>query len=150
MTDVLLMFSILLMRQPRQTNSLNRSLPIAWLEVNDSMTYPLVHLQQVSGWLPELRSMLLGGNYLNSTAYTMIQTMATFKSLQTLDLSENALTGSVEAALDIFYCDGSEGFSGCAGNISGVAAPLLRVLKVDGNNLTGTKRPQQTVRLIRS
>lgn len=104
--------------------------------MNDSSTYPLVHLQSISPWLPELRTLLLGGNNINSTGYMALQTIANWKSLQTCDLSENALTGHVEKALTLYYCDGS-GSTGCGANISSVAAPSLRILKLDGNNLTG-------------
>lgn len=118
------------------------SLPAAWLEVNDSgssLANPPVHLQFASSWLPELRSLLLGGNSITATGYAVLQTVANWRSLQTLDLSDNALTGSVEDVLILYYyCDGSGG-TGCGGNISSVAAPLLRVLKLDGNNLTGEK-----------
>ncbi|CAM9498761.1 unnamed protein product [Scytosiphon promiscuus] len=124
-----------------QNNRISSSLPSAWLNTNGSgssaSTFPLVHRQSTSAWLPELCSLLLGGNRINATGYTTLQTMANWQSLQTLDLSENALTGSVEDALATFYyCDGS-GSSGCGGNKSSVAAPLLRVLKLDGNELTG-------------
>lgn len=114
-------------------------LPDAWLEVNDSSSSAdvPVHLQFASSWLPELRSLLLGGNSINATGHAILQTVANWRSLQTLDLSDNALTGSVEDALTpYYYCDGSGG-TGCGGGISSVAAPLLRVLKLDGNNLTG-------------
>lgn len=115
------------------------SLPDAWLEVNDSSNSadPPVHLQFASPWLPELRSLLLGGNSMDATGYAVLQTVANWRSLQTLDLSDNALTGSVEDALTLYYyCDGSGG-TGCGGSISSVAAPLLRLLKLDRNNLTG-------------
>lgn len=113
-----------------------RSFPADWLEVNDTSTYPLVHGQSVSPWFPELRSLLLGGNHINTTGYTALQTIVNWKSIQTLDLSENALTGSVEDALTLFYCHESGGAE-CGANISSVAAPMLRVLKLDGNTLTG-------------
>eukprot|EP00903_Cladosiphon_okamuranus_P019408 g17844.t1 len=52
-------------------------------------------------------------------------------------MSDNALVGSVENALSTFlYCDGSGG-TGCGGSMSSVAAPRLRVLKLDGNELAG-------------
>lgn len=74
---------------------------------------------------------------MSATGYAVLQTVANWRSLQTLDLSDNALTGSVDDALALYYyCDGS-GSSGCGGNVSSVAAPLLRVLKVDGNDFTG-------------
>lgn len=118
-----------------------RSLPAAWLNISDSgsstSTYPLVHFQYTSSLLPELRSLLLGGNRMNATVHMTLQTVANWRLLQTLDLSDNALTGSVEDALALYYfCDGS-GSSGCGGNESSVAAPLLRVLKLNGNSLTG-------------
>lgn len=114
------------------------ALPDAWLEANDSSSAnPPVHLQSLSPWLPELRSLLLGGNSMNATGYAVLQTVANWRSLQLLDLSDNALTGPVEDALTLYYyCDGSGG-TGCGGSISSVAAPLLRVLKLDGNDLTG-------------
>lgn len=115
------------------------SLPAAWLNVTNSSSpadQP-VYLQSTSSWLPELRSLLLGGNSISGAGYAILQTFANWRSLQTLDLSKNALVGSVEDVLNTyFYCDGS-GATGCGGNISSVAAPLLRVLKLDGNNLTG-------------
>ncbi|CAN0361085.1 unnamed protein product, partial [Ectocarpus sp. 12 AP-2014] len=121
-----------------QNNRISGSLPAAWLNVTDSSSYPLVHLQSSSPWLPELRSLLLGGNNMNATGYAALQTVANWRSLQTLDLSDNALTGSMDDALALYYyCDGS-GSSGCGGNVSSVAAPLLRVLKVDGNDLIGS------------
>ncbi|CAM9696987.1 unnamed protein product, partial [Hapterophycus canaliculatus] len=117
------------------------TLPADWLDINDSgsvsSTHPPVHLHYTSSWLPELRSLLLGGNRINATGYTTLETVANWRSLQTLDLSDNALSGSVEDALSLYYyCDGS-GTSGCGGNMSSVAAPLLRVLKLDGNYLKG-------------
>lgn len=82
---------------------------------------------------------MLGGNDISGTGYGVLQTVANWKSLQTLDMSNNALVGPVEDALGTFlYCDGSGG-TGCGGNISSVAAPLLRVLKLDGNELTGER-----------
>lgn len=112
------------------------SLPASWLEVNDSSIYPLVHLQSVSPWLPELRTLLLGGNKINSTVYEALQTIGGWQSLQTCDMSGNGLTGSVEDSLVLYYCDGS-GSTVCEGNASSAAGPLLRVLKLDGNSLTG-------------
>lgn len=113
-------------------------LPAAWLEVESSSSaYQWVHLQSTSSWLPELRSLLLGGNNINGSGYAVLQTLANWRSLQTLDFSENALTGSVEDALaPYYYCDGSGG-TGCGGNTSSIAVPLLRVLKLDGNDFTG-------------
>lgn len=112
------------------------SLPVSWLEVNDSSIYPLVHLQSVSPWLPELRTLLLGGNKINSTVYEALQTIGGWQSLQTCDMSGNELTGSMEHSLVLYYCDGS-GSTACEGNASSVAGALLRVLKLDGNSLTG-------------
>lgn len=120
-------------------NSLPSSLPAAWVELSETVrsAYPPVFLQSTSSWMPELRSLLLGGNNISGTGYAALQTVANWKSLQTLDLSNNALVGSVGDALDTYiYCDGSGG-AGCGGNMSSVAAPLLRVLKLDGNELTG-------------
>lgn len=116
------------------------SLPAAWLEVSDSSSSssPSVYLQSTSSWLPELRSLLLGGNNVNGTGYAALQTVANWKSLQTLDLGNNDLVGSVEDSLStFFYCDGSG--TGCGGNVPSVAAPRLRVLKLDGNKLTGER-----------
>ena len=86
--------------------------------------------------MPELHSLLLRGNSLDSTGYAALQAIVTLKSLQVCDFSYNALTGSMEDALTLYYCDGS-GNMGCSGSALGVAAPSLRVLKLDGNNLTG-------------
>lgn len=115
------------------------SLPDAWLEVNDSSSLAdtPVHLKFASSWLPELRSLLLGGNSINATGNAILQKVANWRPLQMLDLSDNFLTGSVEDALTLYYyCDGSGG-TGCGGSISSVSTPLLRVLKLDGNKLTG-------------
>lgn len=113
-------------------------LPAAWLEEDTSSSaYQSVHLQSISSWLPELRSLLLGGNNISGTGYVVLQMLANWRSLQTLDLSDNALSGSVEDTLaPYYYCDGSGG-TGCGGNASSTSVPLLRVLKLDGNNLTG-------------
>lgn len=113
-----------------------RSLPEAWLDANDSFAYPVVHLQSTSSWLPELRSLLLGGNSMSLTGYTALQTIVNWEYLQALDLSDNALTGSVEDALTLYVCEGS-GSTECGANTSSVGAPFLRVLKLDGNALTG-------------
>lgn len=103
----------------------------------DSSTHQSLHLQSTSSWLPELRSLLLGGNNINESGHTILQTVANWRSLQTLDLSENALTGSVEDSLaPYYYCDGSGGM-GCGGNATSIAVPLLRLLRLDGNDLTG-------------
>lgn len=96
----------------------------------------MVHLQSTSSWLPELRSLLLGENGLTLTGYTALQTVVNWGSLQALDLSDNALTGSVEDALTLYVCEGS-GSAECGANTSSVGAPFLRVLKLDGNSLTG-------------
>ncbi|CAN0326052.1 unnamed protein product, partial [Ectocarpus sp. 8 AP-2014] len=74
-----------------QNNRISGSFPAAWLNVTDSSSYPLVHLQPSSPWLPELRSLLLGGNNMNATGYVALQAVANWRSLQTLDLSDNAL-----------------------------------------------------------
>lgn len=104
---------------------------------SSSLAYPSAYLQSTSSWLPELRSLLLGGNNISGTGSAVLQTVANWRSLQTLDLSNNALVGYVEDALSTyFYCDGS-GDTDCGGNMSSVAAPLLRVLKLDGNDLAG-------------
>lgn len=113
------------------------SFPEDWLDANDSSAYPVVHLQSTSSWLPELRTLLLGGNSMSLTGYTALQTIVNWGSLQALDLSDNALTGSVEDALTLYVCEDSGGGAGCGANTSSVGAPSLRVLKLDGNTLTG-------------
>lgn len=114
------------------------SLPTAWLEVNDTSSHPMVHLLSESLWLPELRTLLLRKNTINTTAYATLQTIAGLKSLQTFDVGEAALTGSMEDALTLHYCVGSSGdAAGCAGSETGVAGPSLRVLALDGNGLAG-------------
>lgn len=80
--------------------------------------------------------MLLAKNSMSLTGYTALQTVANWGSLQALDLSDNALTGSVEDALTLYVCEGS-GSAECGANTSSVGAPFLRVLKLDGNALTG-------------
>lgn len=102
----------------------------------------MVHLVSQSPWLPELRTLVLRGNALNATAYMAFQAVVSLKSLQTLDLGENALTGPIEDTLTLLYCEADEtgGSSTCNEQATGVAGPLLRVVTVDGNNLTGATR----------
>ena len=79
---------------------------------------------------------MLGANDMSSTGYSALQTVVRWRSLQILDLSDNALTGSVEDALTLYVCEGL-GSAECGANTSSVGAPSLRVLKLDGNALTG-------------
>lgn len=106
------------------------------MEVNDSTSYPLVHLSPESTWFPKLRTLEFRGNAINMTAYEALQTIAGWKSLQACDLGANHLTGPINSALTLYHCDGS-GSTGCAGIENGTAMPYLRVLMLDGNRLTG-------------
>lgn len=115
------------------------SLPSAWLETNSSSTSDsslVVHLRPESLWVPNLRTLKLRGNSLNTTAYAALQTVIGLQSLQTLDLGENSLTGSIEDALTLYYCIGT-GRVGCGDRATGVGGALLRVIALDGNELTG-------------
>lgn len=114
--------------------------------VENGYTYPVVHLAPESSWLPELRTLILRGNALNATVYVTLQTVVALKSLQTLDMGKNALTGSVEDVLTLFYCntDASAGgnSSACDEEATGTAGPLLRIVALDSNDLTGALRRQ--------
>lgn len=113
-----------------------RSLPGGWLDVNGSKSFPLVHVSEVSSWLPELQSMSLCNNRINMTAYHALQSVIGWPSLQILDLSNNELSGTLEGSFERHYCQ--EGGGGAC-EFSGIkmGASVLSIVLLASNVITG-------------
>lgn len=128
-----------------ETNTHNRMLPSEWLDLNDtaaSSSYPLLHSEEFSTWLPGLRTLSLGSNNITMTVYQALQSCMGLQSLQSLDLSNNVLTGTLEGAFDWYYCQ--EDDSGNSGSSAYVTEALrsstsvvLAILFLGSNFMSG-------------
>lgn len=117
--------------------TLHRTLPSAWLDTSSSSTaHPLVHLNEVSSWLPELRTLALGGNDITMPAYHAIQSAIGFASLQLLDLSGNALSGNMEHAFDLYHCEGGI-LGSCDSTATKTGASDMAIVLLASNRIEG-------------
>ena len=114
----------------------HRSLPSSWVEVNTSKSHPLVHVNEGSSWLPNLRTLILRSNKLTMTVYYALQSVIALPSLQTLDLSGNVLSAELSAAFDLYYCDGGSldkcGFARRSSRVSPLTTLLLEANAIEG------------------
>lgn len=113
-----------------------RTLPFAWLDVNSSTSYPLLHYTEASHWLPKLRTLSLGSNNIDMTVYRALQSIVGFSSLQALDLSHNALTGELRGSFDRYYCEGG-GLNACNSAVVKTGASLLAIVLLASNFIEG-------------
>lgn len=116
--------------------TLYRTLPSAWLDTGSSTAYPLVHSNEVSSWLPELRTLALGANDITMPAYHAIQSVVGFASLQVLDLSGNALSGNVEHAFDLYHCEGGS-LGSCDSTATKTGASDMAIVLLASNRIEG-------------
>lgn len=113
-----------------------RSLPAGWLGVNDTKSYPLVHVAEVSTWLPGLRTLSLGSNNIDMTLYDALQSIVGLASLQTVDFSNNTLSGTFEESFTMYYCqEGTSGACDSAGVKTGASS--LTILLLASNTISG-------------
>ncbi|CAM9125730.1 unnamed protein product, partial [Discosporangium mesarthrocarpum] len=87
--------------------------------------------------MPQLRSLLLGGNNITMAAYNALQSVIGWSSLQSLDLSYNAISGALVDALALYACVGM-GSNGCSRSQLVSGAATFNALFLQGNTLTGT------------
>lgn len=138
--------------KPQTKTSPGRALPSEWLKVNDTSTtgsvtstdYPLVHSAEVSTWLPELRTLSLSDNNITMTVYRALQSVIGMVSLQTLDLSNNALSGVLKGSFEQHYCgEGVSGggssnrYSNCDSVSVTIGASMLAILLLSSNDVEG-------------
>lgn len=114
-----------------------RVLPSAWLDVRTSTAHPLVHTDEVSTWLPKLRTLALGNNAITMTVYLAIQSIIGLPSLQMLDLSGNALSGELYDVFNLYYCEGGS-LGGCESALRSSRAISLTTLLLAANEIEGT------------
>lgn len=122
----------------------NRILPWGWLDLNDtaaSSSYPLLHSEEFSTWLPELRTMYLRNNNITMTVYQALQSCIGLRSLQSLDLSNNLLTGTLEGSFDWYYCQADGSGNSGSDCVTAVArsstSSVLAILLLGSNFITG-------------
>eukprot|EP00752_Nemacystus_decipiens_P005285 g4793.t1 len=121
-----------------QRNNISGTLPSAWLDTATSTAaHPLVHSSEVSSWLPELRTLSLGSNDIAMPAYNAIQSVIGFASLQVLDLSANALSGSMEHAFDLHHCEGGS-LGSCDSTVTKTGASDMAIVLLASNRIEGT------------
>lgn len=114
-----------------------RMLPSAWLNARTSTTHPVVHIDEVSTWLPKLRTLALGNNAITMTVYLALQSIIGLPSLQTLDLSVNALSGELDDVFDVYHCDGGS-LGDCESALRSSRAISLTTLLLAANEIEGT------------
>ncbi|CAN0050348.1 unnamed protein product [Ectocarpus sp. 6 AP-2014] len=119
-----------------QQNEISGTLPSAWLEVVSSTSYPLVHSREVSVWLPELRTLALGGNAITMPVYHALQSVIGFESLQVLDLSNNSLDGTVGQYFELHSCAGGS-LDECDSITVKTGASNLAILLLSSNSIEG-------------
>eukprot|EP00903_Cladosiphon_okamuranus_P019409 g17845.t1 len=120
-----------------QLNNISGTLPSAWIaDTSSSTSHPLVHSNEVSSWLPELRTLALGGNNITMPAYDAIQSVIGFASLQVLDLSGNALSGNIENAFDLHYCEGGS-LGSCDSIVAKTGASDMAIVLLASNRIEG-------------
>lgn len=130
------MWAVRIEPRPSLRPTLHRTLPSAWLDTSSSFSHPLVHSNEVSSWLPELRTLALGGNDITMPAYDAIQSVIGFASLQVLDLSGNALSGNMEHSFDLNFCEGGNSVS-CDSTAISTGASDVVVLLLASNRIDG-------------
>lgn len=113
-------------------------MPSEWLSVNGSTSRPPVHSNEVSTWLPKLRTLTLGGNNIAMPVYQALQSVIGLASLQVLDLSGNALTGELEGSFEMLYCDGAS-LDACDSATTAVktGASLMAIVLLASNSIEG-------------
>lgn len=116
--------------------TLHRTLPSAWLDITSSASRPLVHSNEVSSWLPELRTLALGGNDITMPVYDALQSVIGFSSLQVLDLSGNALSGDMEHSFDLHYCEGGS-LGSCESTATKTGASDMAIVLLASNRIEG-------------
>lgn len=130
------MWTVRIEPRPFASPTLHRTLPSAWLNTRSSTTRPLVHYNEASFWLPELRTLALGGNDITMPAYHALQSVIGFTSLQVLDLSGNALSGNMEHSFDLHYCE--EGIlNSCDSVATTTGASDLAIVLLASNRIEG-------------
>lgn len=118
-----------------------RTLPASWLDdvkssSSSSTSHTLVHSKQVSSWLPELRTLALGSNNITMTVYRALQSVITLPSLQSLDLSDNVLSGTLEGSFELYYCAGGS-LDDCDSAELKTGASTVAVLLLASNFIEG-------------
>lgn len=114
----------------------HRTLPSAWLDVRSSTARPLVHSDELSSWLPELRTLALGDNAIAMPVYHAIQSVVGFESLQTLDLSGNTLNGDLVQSFELHYCEGG-GLGTCDSTTFKTGASNMAIVLLASNLIEG-------------
>lgn len=98
-----------------------------------------MHVAEESAWLPQLRTLSLRDNTINATVHDTLQSVIGWSTLQTLDLRNNLLSGTLDGSLDMYYCeDEASGACGAVGVRSGGSS--LATLLLSSNLISGELR----------
>ncbi|CAN0004076.1 unnamed protein product, partial [Hapterophycus canaliculatus] len=130
-----------------QQNNISGTLPSTWLDVSSNTSFPAIHVDETHPWLPELRTLAVGGNAITMSVYQALQSAISFASLQMLDLSSNILSGSMDQSFDLHYCDGV-GSDACDTTVVKTGASTMAIVLLSSNLIEGELRTSSLPRSL--